>query len=110
MCWGFIVVDEFLSKTQAALREERMEGNVAGRAVITVESLYWCGGKTTDSETLYNRCFKTEEKLYAQEQECAVLNVRGKVSWLHACVRCQGTGYKRYPTLSCAAKNISPCV
>lgn len=86
LCWGFIVVDEFLSKTQAALREERMERNMAGRAVITVESLYWCGGKTTDSETLYNRCFKTEEKLYAQEQECAVLNVRGKVSWLHACV------------------------
>lgn len=55
-----------------------MEGNVKGRAVITVESLCWCGGKTTDRGALYNSRFRTEQKLYAQEQECAGSSERGE--------------------------------
>lgn len=105
----FIVVDKFPSRISST--EERGDGrNVEGRAVTTVESLCWCGGKTTDREALYNRRYQTEEKLYAQEQECAGSNERGKVLWPHACVRCHGRGYKSYLTLSCAAKNISWCV
>lgn len=111
MCWGFIVVDKFPSSLSNT--EGRGDGGKCGGGAVTVSQKRACagvGGKTTDRGALYNRRFQTEEKLYVQEQECAGSNERGKVLWLHACVRCQGTGYKRYPTLSCAAKNISWCV
>lgn len=78
-CAGPLLLLTSFCRAPAALREEEMEGNVEGRAVITVESLCWCWGKTTDREALYNRRSKTEEKLYAQEQECAGSNERGKV-------------------------------